>query len=76
MNPVDPVDRTIFLMAQEANLEFSIDQSYTPPKMKIPIGNGNLNPRYFSNGSISSKFLSITQKILSWDLKEKIHTII
>jgi hypothetical protein len=49
-------------MAQEANLEFSIDQSYTPPKMKIPIGNGNLNPRYFSDGSISPKFLSITQK--------------
>jgi hypothetical protein len=30
--------------------------------MKIPIGNGNLNPRYFSNGIISPKFLSIAQK--------------
>jgi hypothetical protein len=49
-------------MAQEANLEFSIDQSYTPTKMEIPIGNGNLHPRFFSNGSIYPKFLSITQK--------------
>jgi hypothetical protein len=49
-------------MAQEANLEFSIDQSYTPTRMEISIGNGNLNPRFFSNGSISPKFLSITQK--------------
>jgi hypothetical protein len=49
-------------MAQEANLEFSIDQSYSLPKMKIPIGNGNHNPRYFSSGRISPKFLSITQK--------------
>jgi hypothetical protein len=49
-------------MAQEDNLEFSFDHSYTPPKMKIPIGNGNLNPRFFSNGSISPKFLSIGQK--------------
>jgi hypothetical protein len=49
-------------MAREANLEFSIDQSHTPTKMEIPIGNGNLNPRFFSNGSISPKFLSIAQK--------------
>jgi hypothetical protein len=49
-------------MAQEANLEFSIDQSYTPPKTKIPITNENLNPRFFFNGSISPKFLSIAQK--------------
>jgi hypothetical protein len=49
-------------MAQEANLEFSIDQSHAPTKMEIPIENGNLNPRFFSNGSISPKFLSIAQK--------------
>jgi hypothetical protein len=30
--------------------------------MKIPIGNGNLNPRFFSDGSISPKFISIVQK--------------
>jgi hypothetical protein len=51
-------------MAEEANLEFSIDQSHTPTKMEIPIGNGNVNPTFFSNGSISPKFLSITRKIL------------
>jgi hypothetical protein len=61
-NPVHPVDRAIFLMAKEANLEFSIDQSYTTTKMEILIGNGNLKPRFFSNGSISLKFLFITQK--------------
>jgi hypothetical protein len=49
-------------MAQEANLEFSIDQPHTSTKMEIPIGIGNLNPRFFSNGSISPKFLSIAQK--------------
>jgi hypothetical protein len=49
-------------MAREANLDFSIDQSHFPTKMEIPIGNGNLNPRLFSNGSISPKFLSIAQK--------------
>jgi hypothetical protein len=49
-------------MAQEANLEFSIDQSYTSTKMEVPFGNRNLKPRFFSNGSISPKFLSITQK--------------
>jgi hypothetical protein len=61
-NPVDPADRAIFLRAREANLVFSIHQSHTPTKMEIPIGNGNLKPRFFSNGSISPKFLSITQK--------------
>jgi hypothetical protein len=30
--------------------------------MEIPIGNGNLKPRFFSNGSISPKFHSIAQK--------------
>jgi hypothetical protein len=50
-------------MVEEANLEFSIDQSHFPTKIEIPIGNGNLNPRFFSNGSISPKFVSITQKI-------------
>jgi hypothetical protein len=50
-------------MAQQASLEFSIDQSHTPTKMEIPIGNGNRNPRYFSKGNISPKFLSIAQKI-------------
>jgi hypothetical protein len=59
-NLVDPVDRAIFFMAEEANLEFSIDQSHTPTKMEIPIRNGNLKSRSFSNGSISLKFLSIT----------------
>jgi hypothetical protein len=49
-------------MAQEANLEFSIDQTHAPTKMEIPIGNGNRNPRYVSNGSISPKFFSIDQK--------------
>jgi hypothetical protein len=62
MNPVDPVDRTIFFMAKEANLEFPIDQSHTPTKMEIPIGNGKLKPRFFSNGIISPKFLFIAQK--------------
>jgi hypothetical protein len=61
-NPVDPVDRAIVFMAQEANLEFSIDQSYTLTQMEIPIANGNLNPRFFSNKSISPKLLSIAQK--------------
>jgi hypothetical protein len=49
-------------MAKEANLEFSIDQSHIPTKMEISIGNGNLKPRFFSNGSISPKSLSIAQK--------------
>jgi hypothetical protein len=49
-------------MAREDNLVFFIGQCHTPTKMEIPIGNGNLNPRIFSNGSISPKFLSITQK--------------
>jgi hypothetical protein len=61
-NPIDPVDRAIFLMAKEAILEFSIDQSHTPTKMEISISNGNLKPRFFSNGSISPKSLSIVQK--------------
>jgi hypothetical protein len=30
--------------------------------MELLIGNGNLKPRFFSNRSISPKFLSITQK--------------
>jgi hypothetical protein len=47
-------------MVREANLEFSIDQSHTPTNMEIPIGKGNFNPRFFSNRSISPKFLSIT----------------
>jgi hypothetical protein len=51
-------------MVGESNLDFSIDQSHTPTKMEIPIGNGNLKSRFFSNGSISPKFLSITQKNL------------
>jgi hypothetical protein len=59
MNLVNPVDKAIFLMAREANLEFSIDQSHTPTKMEIQIGNGNLNTRFFSNEFISPKFLSI-----------------
>jgi hypothetical protein len=62
MNPVDPVDRAIFFMDKEANLEFSIDQFHAPTKMEILIGNGNLNPRFFSKVSISPKFLSITRK--------------
>jgi hypothetical protein len=62
-------------MAREANLEFSIDQSHTPTKMEIPIGNGNLMPRFFSNGSISPNSFPSPRKILSRDSKEKIHTI-
>jgi hypothetical protein len=62
MSPVDPIDRTIFFMAKEANLEFPIGQSHTPTKMEIPIGNRNLKPRFFSNGCISPKFHSIAQK--------------
>jgi hypothetical protein len=49
-------------MAREANLEFSSDQSHTLTKMEIPIENRNLKPRFFSNGSISPKLLSIAQK--------------
>jgi hypothetical protein len=62
MNPVGPVDRTIFSMDKEANHEFSIYQSHTPTKMAIPVGNGNLKPRLFSNGIIPPRFLSIAQK--------------
>jgi hypothetical protein len=36
-------------MAREANLESSIDQSHTPTKMEIPIENGKLKLRFFSN---------------------------
>jgi hypothetical protein len=49
-------------MAKEANPKFFIYQSHTPTKIEIPIENGNLKSRFFSNGSISPKFLSITQK--------------
>jgi hypothetical protein len=49
-------------MVGEANLEFPIDQSHTPTKIEIPIRNGNLKSWFFSSGSISPKFLSITQK--------------
>jgi hypothetical protein len=49
-------------MAREANIEFLFDQSHTLTKMKIPIRDGRLKPRFFSNGSISPKFLSIAQK--------------
>jgi hypothetical protein len=49
-------------MDKEANLDLSIDQSHTPTKMEIPMRNGNLKSRFFSNGSISPKFLSIAQK--------------
>jgi hypothetical protein len=51
-NRVDPVDRTIFFMAKEAKLEFSFDQFHTPTKMAISVGNGNLKPRFFFNGTI------------------------
>jgi hypothetical protein len=40
-------------MNKEANLEFSIDQSHTTTKMEIPIGNGNIKPRFLYNGSIT-----------------------
>jgi hypothetical protein len=59
MSPVDPVGRTIFSMD---NVEFSIYQSDIPTKTEVPIGDGNLKPRFFFNGSIPPKFLSITQK--------------
>jgi hypothetical protein len=49
-------------MAKEANLELAIYQSHTPTMMAIPVGNGNLKPRFFSNGTIPPRFLSISQK--------------